>query len=180
MCGGRVEIIPCSHVGHMYRPAFPYSWGENSTFTLQRNCLRVAEVWLDEYKKVYYERISGLQVRNKYKKQQSSGLCYYLRHTEVFNNSAVCSSKRIVQQTAACSSKRIVQQINYGVCVMFINSRSLVIWYIFVRKLLLVFCTLFIGFDKSQYIPTPLKGVLMTTSNLWLPDVILGVLNCYL
>ncbi|XP_059159340.1 polypeptide N-acetylgalactosaminyltransferase 5-like [Physella acuta] len=61
MCGGRVEMIPCSHVGHMYRPAFPYSWGENSTFTLQRNCLRVAEVWLDEYKKVYYERISDLQ-----------------------------------------------------------------------------------------------------------------------
>ncbi|CAL1525926.1 unnamed protein product [Lymnaea stagnalis] len=61
MCGGRVELIPCSHVGHMYRPSFPYSWGSDGQFTLQRNCLRVADVWLDEYKKVYHERISDLQ-----------------------------------------------------------------------------------------------------------------------
>lgn len=61
MCGGSLEAIPCSHVGHLYRPAFPYSWGTQKD-TLIRNCLRVAEVWLDEYKEVYYDRISNLQV----------------------------------------------------------------------------------------------------------------------
>ncbi|KAK0070528.1 polypeptide N-acetylgalactosaminyltransferase 5 [Biomphalaria pfeifferi] len=60
MCGGSLEAIPCSHVGHLYRPAFPYSWGTQKD-TLIRNCLRVAEVWLDEYKEVYYDRISNLQ-----------------------------------------------------------------------------------------------------------------------
>ncbi|KAH9513364.1 Polypeptide N-acetylgalactosaminyltransferase 5, partial [Bulinus truncatus] len=60
MCGGSVELVPCSHVGHLYRPSFPYSWGDGKD-TLVRNCLRVAEVWLDEYKDFFYSRIFNLQ-----------------------------------------------------------------------------------------------------------------------
>ncbi|XP_012940772.2 polypeptide N-acetylgalactosaminyltransferase 5 [Aplysia californica] len=66
MCGGRVEILPCSHVGHMYRPSFPYSWEDPYNLKLVKNCLRVAEVWLDEYKQVYFERIANFQKKLDY------------------------------------------------------------------------------------------------------------------
>ncbi|XP_076461659.1 polypeptide N-acetylgalactosaminyltransferase 5-like [Babylonia areolata] len=61
MCGGRVEIIPCSHVGHMFRYTAPYSWGPDGD-VLTKNCLRVAEVWMDEYKLFYHDRIFYRQV----------------------------------------------------------------------------------------------------------------------
>ncbi|XP_064648312.1 polypeptide N-acetylgalactosaminyltransferase 5-like isoform X2 [Lineus longissimus] len=57
MCGGTLEIIPCSHVGHVFRKRSPYSWGTGGN-VLKRNSIRVAEVWMDEYKKYYYERIN--------------------------------------------------------------------------------------------------------------------------
>ena len=40
---------PCSHVGHVFRKRSPYKWlpGQN---VLQKNAIRVAEVWLDEFK----------------------------------------------------------------------------------------------------------------------------------
>jgi polypeptide N-acetylgalactosaminyltransferase len=57
MCGGSLEIIPCSHVGHMFRNAMPYSWGDNGMQILIKNSLRLAEVWMDEYKKLYHDRI---------------------------------------------------------------------------------------------------------------------------
>ncbi|CAG5117612.1 unnamed protein product, partial [Candidula unifasciata] len=58
MCGGRLEIIPCSHVGHLYRPRFPYTFGKTQ-YVLQKNCLRVAEVWMDQYKVFFHNRISA-------------------------------------------------------------------------------------------------------------------------
>lgn len=54
MCGGQLEIIPCSRVGHVFRKRRPYGSpsGEDTT---TRNSIRVAEVWMDEYKNKYYE-----------------------------------------------------------------------------------------------------------------------------
>ena len=48
-CGGRLEIIPCSRVGHIFRKRRPYGApaGED---TMTKNSLRVAHVWMDEYK----------------------------------------------------------------------------------------------------------------------------------
>ena len=54
MCGGRVEVLPCSKIGHVFKPNLPYSFGEKSEMVIQRNMIRVAEVWMDEYKKYYY------------------------------------------------------------------------------------------------------------------------------
>ncbi|XP_050351164.1 putative polypeptide N-acetylgalactosaminyltransferase 9 [Nymphalis io] len=54
MCGGTLEIIPCSHVGHIFRDKFPYHTTKGS---LKRNSVRLAEVWLDEYANLYYQRI---------------------------------------------------------------------------------------------------------------------------
>ncbi|XP_063421651.1 putative polypeptide N-acetylgalactosaminyltransferase 9 [Mytilus trossulus] len=57
MCGGSLEIIPCSHIGHMFRNAMPYSWGENGMHILIKNSLRLAEVWMDDFKRFYHDRI---------------------------------------------------------------------------------------------------------------------------
>lgn len=56
-CGGKLEIVPCSRVGHVYRLSTPYSFGEdgNPRTTIDRNLARVAEVWLDEYKEHFYQ-----------------------------------------------------------------------------------------------------------------------------
>jgi len=51
MCGGGIEIIPCSRVGHVFREQAPYKSAEGST---DHNNIRVAEVWLDEYKDIFY------------------------------------------------------------------------------------------------------------------------------
>ena len=54
MCGGRVEVIPCSKVGHIFKPHLPYSFGIHGKYAIQRNLVKVAEVWMDDYKKYYY------------------------------------------------------------------------------------------------------------------------------
>jgi len=56
MCGGTLEIVPCSHVGHIFRKRSPYKW-RSGVNVLRRNTIRLAEVWLDEYKEYYYDRI---------------------------------------------------------------------------------------------------------------------------
>lgn len=56
MCGGELVSVPCSHVGHIFRVKFPYKFRSNVDVA-RRNSIRLAEVWLDEYKHFYYERI---------------------------------------------------------------------------------------------------------------------------
>uniref|UniRef100_A0A1I7YGV5 Polypeptide N-acetylgalactosaminyltransferase n=1 Tax=Steinernema glaseri TaxID=37863 RepID=A0A1I7YGV5_9BILA len=54
MCGGRLEIIPCSHVGHIFRKKSPYKW-PRGTGIIGYNNLRLAAVWMDDYKRYYYK-----------------------------------------------------------------------------------------------------------------------------
>lgn len=58
MCGGTLEIVPCSHVGHIFRKRSPYKW-RTGVNVLKRNSIRLAEVWLDDYAKYYYQRIGN-------------------------------------------------------------------------------------------------------------------------
>eukprot|EP00096_Caligus_rogercresseyi_P014556 TRINITY_DN7060_c0_g1_i1.p1 TRINITY_DN7060_c0_g1~~TRINITY_DN7060_c0_g1_i1.p1 ORF type:complete len:642 (+),score=101.97 TRINITY_DN7060_c0_g1_i1:438-2363(+) len=53
MCGGSLEIIPCSRVGHVFRKRRPY--GQDDTDSMISNSLRVAHVWMDKYIDKYYE-----------------------------------------------------------------------------------------------------------------------------
>ncbi|EFO27036.2 polypeptide N-acetylgalactosaminyltransferase [Loa loa] len=54
-CGGRIEILPCSHVGHVFRRASPHDFPSHKSGTiLNSNLLRVAEVWMDEWKFHFY------------------------------------------------------------------------------------------------------------------------------
>lgn len=57
MCGGTLEIIPCSHVGHIFRKRSPYKW-RTGVNVVKKNSIRLAEVWMDEYKNYYYERFN--------------------------------------------------------------------------------------------------------------------------
>uniref|UniRef100_A0A7E4ZRV8 Polypeptide N-acetylgalactosaminyltransferase n=1 Tax=Panagrellus redivivus TaxID=6233 RepID=A0A7E4ZRV8_PANRE len=56
-CGGRVEILPCSHVGHIFRKASPHDFpsGKTSGKILNGNLVRVAEVWMDDWKYMFYK-----------------------------------------------------------------------------------------------------------------------------
>lgn len=54
MCGGEIEIVPCSRVGHIFRNDNPYSFPKDRVRTVERNLARVAEVWLDDYKELFY------------------------------------------------------------------------------------------------------------------------------
>ncbi|XP_005456729.1 probable polypeptide N-acetylgalactosaminyltransferase 8 [Oreochromis niloticus] len=48
LCGGSIEVVPCSKIAHIERAVKPYL--PDLSVMMKRNALRVAEVWLDEYK----------------------------------------------------------------------------------------------------------------------------------
>eukprot|EP00048_Salpingoeca_helianthica_P004683 m.79839 g.79839 ORF g.79839 m.79839 type:complete len:615 (-) comp13297_c3_seq2:25-1869(-) len=53
-CGGRLEILPCSRVGHVFRDRAPYKYEKDPGLTIAANLNRVASVWMDEYAEIYY------------------------------------------------------------------------------------------------------------------------------
>lgn len=53
-CGGAIEISPCSHVGHVFRSQSPHSFPGGADTVIARNKARVADVWLDEWSKIFF------------------------------------------------------------------------------------------------------------------------------
>lgn len=53
MCGGSLEILPCSRVGHLFRHS-TYSFDGDQYNITMRNNNRLVEVWMDEYKENFY------------------------------------------------------------------------------------------------------------------------------
>jgi polypeptide N-acetylgalactosaminyltransferase len=61
LCGGRVEYLPCSHVAHMYRQ-HRYSEKSKGKGGYRWNMDRLVELWMDDYKKFYYQGIEKHEV----------------------------------------------------------------------------------------------------------------------
>uniref|UniRef100_A0A914XRQ0 Polypeptide N-acetylgalactosaminyltransferase n=1 Tax=Plectus sambesii TaxID=2011161 RepID=A0A914XRQ0_9BILA len=62
MCGGSIEFLPCSHVGHIFRSGHPYNMtGPRGEDVHGMNSRRLAEVWMDDYKRFYYVQRMGLK-----------------------------------------------------------------------------------------------------------------------
>ncbi|NXQ22799.1 GLT15 acetylgalactosaminyltransferase, partial [Peucedramus taeniatus] len=53
LCGGSVEVIPCSRVGHVYRNHFPRAFSYEEAIV--RNKIRIAETWLGSFKETFYK-----------------------------------------------------------------------------------------------------------------------------
>lgn len=53
-CGGSIQIIPCSRVGHVFRKRRPYGT-VGSDDTMIKNSLRLAHTWMDDYVKYFLE-----------------------------------------------------------------------------------------------------------------------------
>lgn len=52
MCGGKLWILPCSHVGHVFR--FRFEENEAIHEIVNRNLKRLAKVWLEEFAKYFF------------------------------------------------------------------------------------------------------------------------------
>lgn len=53
-CGGTLLIVTCSHVGHVFRKATPYTFPGGTGHIINKNNRRLAEVWMDSYKDFFY------------------------------------------------------------------------------------------------------------------------------
>ena len=85
MCGGVLEIVLCSHVGHIFRKRSPYKW-RSGVNVVKKNSIRVAEVWMDEYAKYYYDRFNNDLVSPVSQK--------YYKHTHSFVEPKLVGSKK--------------------------------------------------------------------------------------
>ncbi|CAK8696058.1 unnamed protein product [Clavelina lepadiformis] len=53
-CGGTLLIVTCSHVGHVFRKATPYTFPGGTGQIINKNNRRLAEVWMDSFKNFFY------------------------------------------------------------------------------------------------------------------------------
>ncbi|XP_021377218.1 polypeptide N-acetylgalactosaminyltransferase 1-like [Mizuhopecten yessoensis] len=56
LCAGHVYTVPCSRVGHLFKKAAGgYSFEGDREAIIVKNLMRVAEIWLQDYKDIFYK-----------------------------------------------------------------------------------------------------------------------------
>lgn len=55
MCGGSIETIPCSHIGHLFHQQSSFHHSLSSDATL-RNYAKIAHMWLDDFKDLHFQQ----------------------------------------------------------------------------------------------------------------------------
>ena len=62
MCGGSLEFVPCSNVGHIFRDGHPYPMigEEGGSDVFGRNSMRLVETWLDDYKVEFFSKFPNI------------------------------------------------------------------------------------------------------------------------
>uniref|UniRef100_A0A8C5MVA8 Polypeptide N-acetylgalactosaminyltransferase 15 n=1 Tax=Leptobrachium leishanense TaxID=445787 RepID=A0A8C5MVA8_9ANUR len=66
LCGGSVEIIPCSRIGHVIQNHTRFT--SHPDDVVLRNKIRIAEVWMDSYKDIFYKHIGKALLMTKIEK----------------------------------------------------------------------------------------------------------------
>ena len=61
MCGGSIELLPCSHVGHLHRDRLPFQLEGRGEINDKK---RLAEVWFREYKNFFYTIFPNAKTEN--------------------------------------------------------------------------------------------------------------------
>lgn len=78
LCGGSVEILPCSRVGHIYQNQEANSPPDREATLL--NKVRIAETWLGSFKETFYRHSPEAFALSKVRRA-CRGFCAYYRAT---------------------------------------------------------------------------------------------------
>ncbi len=74
LCGGTVVTLPCSRVGHAFRP-LPYSSDSGWQLAWQKNLMRIADLWMGDFKKYFYSSTRVYEHRRvNYTEEESASL----------------------------------------------------------------------------------------------------------
>lgn len=121
MCGGRLETIPCSHVGHIFRSRSPYSWKVKTANPLKHNLLRLAEVVLgDDYKHFYFSRVNFNEV-GVFSALNSS----YIKYCSLTGSSVLRHKWTVYRATLLCGPRCFIcfssQMIHFSLVFSLVN-----------------------------------------------------------